>query len=162
MSTPEDALKTILENKLSEAFSKLLPEELARFIPVECWRESIKISINSFFEKKDSPNYREKQSHFDQVVWAVLEVETKKQLADYFNSSEWCSGWNNNCPTIKTAGPYSNGTTIDLPGFKQLASESVKKMVAENMTSIITSMVGGQIQTIIDNMRYNIQQGLNR
>jgi len=157
MSTPEDALKTILENKLSEAFSKLLPEELARFIPVECWRESIKISINSFFEKKDSPNYREKQSHFDQVVWAVLEVETKKQLADYFNSSEWCSEWNGNCPTIKT-----EGSIIALPGFRQLASESVKKMVAENMTSIITSMVGGQIQTIIDNMRYNIQQGLNR
>ena len=162
MSTPEDALKTLLENKLSEAFSKLLPEELARFIPTECWRESIKISINSFFEKKDRPQYQEKQSHFDQVVWAVLEEETKKQLADYFNSSEWCSEWNSNCPTINTPGPYSSGTTIDLPGFRQLASESVKKMVAENMTSIITNMVGGNIQAIIDNMRYNIQQGLNR
>jgi hypothetical protein len=162
MSTPEDALKTILENKLSEAFSKLLPEELARFIPVECWRESIKISINSFFDKKNNSQYRETQSRFDQVVWQILQEETKKQLADYFNSSEWCSEWNDKCPKIKTQGPYAGGTEIDLPGFKQLASESVKKIVAENMTTIVTNMVGGQIQTIIDNLRYNIQQGLNR
>jgi hypothetical protein len=161
MPTPEETLKTLLENKLAEAFSKLLPEELARFIPVECWRESIKISINGFFEKKES-QYREKQSCFDQVVWRVLEEETTKQLAAYFNSSEWCSEWNGDCPTIKTEGPYASGTTIDLPGFRQLASESVKKIVAENMTSIITNMVGGNIQTIIDNMRYNIQRGLNR
>jgi hypothetical protein len=159
----DDKLKSLLENKLAEAFAKLLPEEISKFIPIECWQESIKLSVDKFFDHKD-PSQTERQSRFEHVVWSVLQEKTKEQLVKYFESPEWTGRWGGSTelgsiPTIDRNG-YTSSKSF--AGFGTMASEAVQKLVKENMESIITTLVGGQIQSVIDSMRYQIQRDIKQ
>lgn len=122
-------------SKLMDSVRDRIRSEFVKLIPEEAWASLVKKEIDQFF-KEEASGYRSQQSGFQRIVWGVLEDRVKDSLKEYFDSEEWRGSWN------------SNG--------KPVASKVVNDLIKNNMQEIVTGILGGALQSVLQNMRMHL------
>ncbi len=125
-------------SRLMDSVRDRIKAEFVGLIPEDAWKEMVKAEVDKFFEMQHDNGYGNRTalpSAFRRVVWEELGTATKAKMKEFLASEEWTGKWD----------PQGNGNL--------LASEAVRKLVAEKSGEILANVLGGAIQGVIQNMR---------
>lgn len=101
-------------------------------IPDDQWEKLCEKEVHSFFEdRKETYSHREYKSDFQMTCRTVLNEIAKEKITEALKSYD-SSIWNNNQLVI---------------------NEELKKVLIANASEILISMIGSQVQAVINNMK---------
>ena len=119
-------------SKLMDSVAAKIRAEFAGLIPEEHWRALVKKAVDGFFERRDRGYNQDKTSDFELLVLECVRKDAAQRIAKYLEGPEWVAQWD---------------------GAHKTVSEAVDAIVKKNAHEFINAMVGGLVQSLVEEMR---------
>lgn len=122
-----EALKSVKE-RIKEAFVSLIPDEQ--------WNEMVKKEVDTYFQvKEEGYGERGRSSSFTREVHTCLQDEVRTRVKEYLQEN-FNNVW------------YDNGVPV--------CNAKVEEMITKNAGKILSDMIGGTIQMVLNNAGYRV------
>jgi len=122
---PESLIRSVKE-RIRDTYVSLIPDDQ--------WESMVKKEIHSFFNENISNEYSSNSirvSTFRKIVWNEMEIAAKEYIKKELDEL-YSTDWN---------------------GFNVQPKQMVLDMCAENSAKILSNMIAGMFQNVINNMR---------
>lgn len=128
----ENAVTPYDPDKLMDSVKARIRSEFAVLIPDQAWSALVKKSVDSFFERKSNGYSSEKiPSDFEQLVSKLFYEDASRRIKAVLEGPEWQSRWD---------------------GTGNMVSEAVAKLIKENVSEIVTRLLGSAMQSVVAGM----------
>jgi len=133
----EPEIKVYDSNAIIQNVKDKIKDTFVGLIPDAEWEQMIKTEMNRFFNKREYDN-KDRPTDFERVTKEEIEKILRGKITTYLKENYESTKWGD------------NGLIVN---------DNIQKFITENADKILLSLIGGMIQSNVNNMISNMQNG---